>query len=269
MKRHVFSAIVMTFVLVLVGTPFVEAGPSVLDKIVERGELRVGMTGSQPPLNVKNKTGELIGYEVDLVNLMAESMGVKANLVVKPFAQLIPALRSGEIDMVVSGMTITLERNTQVAFVGPYLVSGKSILTKSSTLAAIEDSGDINEDNVSLVALEGSTSQQFVETIIPKAKLTKAPDYGAAVKLLLDDKVNAMVADMEICVITALRYPDAGLATLTAPLTIEPIGIALPPNDPLLINLVENYLGALEATGLLDQLHAKWFENGAWLLQVP
>jgi hypothetical protein len=57
--------------------------------------------------------------------------------------------------------------------------------------------------------------------------------------------------------------------TLAKPLTIEPIGVALAPGDSLLLNMVENYLGALEAVGLLDALEAKWFEDGAWLLQVP
>jgi polar amino acid transport system substrate-binding protein len=78
-----------------------------------------------------------------------------------------------------------------------------------------------------------------------------------------------MVADFPICALTMLRYPDAGLATLSKPLTIEPIGIALPPGDSLLVNMVTNYLGALEGTGLLELLEKKWFEDGSWLLQVP
>ena len=260
-------AVVSLALLVIVAATPVFSG-EVLNKIVERGEIRVGMTGTQPPLNVKSKTGELIGFEVDLVGVLAASMGVKPKLVVKPFAELLPALQSGEIDMIISGMTATIERNTKVAFVGPYIITGKSILTKSSTLARADEASDVNMETVRLAALDGSTSQEFVEDLMPKAKLTPTQDYASAVKMLLEDNVDAVVADMEICQISMLRHPNAELA-ISEPLTIEPIGVALPPNDPLLLNLVENYLGALDALGLLEELNKKWFEDGSWLLQLP
>jgi ABC-type amino acid transport substrate-binding protein len=60
-----------------------------------------------------------------------------------------------------------------------------------------------------------------------------------------------------------------GLVSLRSPLTLEPIGMALAPGDSLLLNMVENYLGALEAAGLLKELKAKWFEDGSWLIQLP
>jgi polar amino acid transport system substrate-binding protein len=94
-------------------------------------------------------------------------------------------------------------------------------------------------------------------------------DYDAAIKAVLDGSVDGMVADYEICALSLLRYPDAGLASLAEPLTIEPIGVALPPGDSLLLNMVENYLGALDTLGVLDELEHKWFEDGSWLIQVP
>ena len=66
-----------------------------------------------------------------------------------------------------------------------------------------------------------------------------------------------------------LRHPEAGLTTLKQPLTIEPVGIALPPNDSLFLNLVENYLGVLKTSGILEELNKKWFQDGSWLLQIP
>jgi polar amino acid transport system substrate-binding protein len=254
-------------VLILAGTSAF-AGAT-LDRIVERGEIRIGMTGNQPPLSMKSKSGTLIGFEVDLANLLGQAMEVEPKLVTKPFPELIPALLAGEIDVIISGMTITPQRNTKVAFVGPYNVTGKSILTKSSTLAAAQETDEINAENITLTALKGSTSERFVQLLLPKAKLTATDDYDAAVKMVLDGQANALVADIEVCQFSMLRYPDAGLATLAAPLTIEPIGIALPPNDPLLMNLIQNYLGTLEGLELLDELRAKWYEDGSWLIQIP
>jgi polar amino acid transport system substrate-binding protein len=206
---------------------------------------------------------------VDLVEILADSMGVKAKLVVLPFPDLLPALQKGEIDMIVSGMAITPERNTKVAFVGPYVLTGKSILTKSSTLAAAQEVTDIDMESVTITALAGSTSQEFAELVFEKAKIQTTTNYDEAIKLVMEDKADAMVADIEICQITTMRFPDAGLATLSDALTIEPVGIALPPGDPLLINLVENYLSAIEMVGLLEELHAQWYKDGSWLIQVP
>ncbi len=122
---------------------------------------------------------------------------------------------------------------------------------------------------MTITALAGSTSQEFAELVFDKAKVQTTSNYDEAVKLVMEGKADAMVADIEICQITVLRYPNAGLTTLADPWTIEPIGIALPPGDPLLVNLVENYLSAIEMVGLLEELHAQWYTDGSWLIQVP
>ena len=97
-----------------------------LNKIMKSGELKVGITGTQPPFSVESKKGDLMGFEVDLANLLAESMGVGVTFVRLPFGDLLGALESGKADAVMSGMTITIERNLKAAFVGPSVVSGKS-----------------------------------------------------------------------------------------------------------------------------------------------
>lgn len=244
-------------------------GSPALARIVKSGTLRVGTSGSMPPLNTVDKKGDFIGMEMDLARVLAEAMGVKVAFVKKDFQDLIGALTRGEVDMVLSGMTITPERNMRVAFVGPYFVSGKSILTKSQKFAAVDEAGDLDVSEITLTALAGSTSQNFVEVLIPKAKLVTTKNYDEGVKLVLDGKADALVADYPICVLAMLRNPGAGLATLVEPLTVEPIGIALPPDDALFLNLVENYLRALEATGALGKLRSQWFDNADWIQELP
>ena len=267
--KCVITRMVVCLILLLSIPALVLAQSPGIHRILEKGAIRVGMSGTQPPFTVKSKDGTLMGYEVDLANMIAEGMKVELVLVERPFAELLPALERGEIDAIMSGMTMTPERNLKVAFVGPYLVSGKSILTKSSKLANVDDVEDINQKDISLTALRGSTSQRFVEIFLPEARLTTTEDYDAGVNLVLSGQADALIADMPICALSMLRYPDAGLATLVEPLTIEPIGIALPPNDPLLLNMVQNYLGALEMAGILEELETKWFKDGAWLMRLP
>lgn len=239
-----------------------------LAEIIDRQTLRVGLTGSQPPLNMKTRSGETIGLEIDLINALAGSMGLSVELVERPFAELLPALRKGEVDLVISGMTITPERNAQVAFAGPYFISGKSLLTKDAALARSDDPTVLNDAGRTVAALAGSTSQTFVEQILPQAKLVTVPDYDAGVAMVMNDEVDALIADQPICEVSVLRHPDAGLHTLYTPFTIEPLGIALPPDAPLFVNLVQNHLNTLENTGMLTRVKAKWFSDGTWVAEL-
>jgi polar amino acid transport system substrate-binding protein len=241
----------------------------VLNRVLKAGELRVGTSGSQPPFTARTKQGTLMGYEIELAELLANAMRVKPKFVEKPFAELMPALESGEIDVIMSGMTITPERNLRVAFIGPYIVTGKSILAKARRVAALDEMDELNRPTITVAALDGSTSEQFVESIVPNVKLVPAKDYETAVNMVLNDQVDAMVADYPICVLSMLRHPEAGLAVSDVPLTIEPIGIALPPGEFLMHNMIENYLKALDMTGVLQELEEKWFEDGAWLIRLP
>ena len=110
-------AIVASLLLFLIGcaqtnsnTINASATP-VIDRIQQRGMLTVGMTGNMPPLNMTSKEGELMGYEVDLARAMAKAMGVKAELKTMPFAELLPALETGKIDMILSKMNGNYRKN--------------------------------------------------------------------------------------------------------------------------------------------------------------
>jgi polar amino acid transport system substrate-binding protein len=222
-----------------------------------------------PPLNMTTKKGELIGYEVDLARAMAQAMGVRAKPAIIPFAELLPALQSGKIDLILSNMTITPRRNLKVAFVGPYFDSGKAFLTKIKTIAMAKKPEDVDAKKAKLVALKASTSQAFVEEALPNATLVVANDYDEAVKMVLEDKVDAMVADYPICVVSVFRYPDQGLLSVVTKLTYEPIGVGVPAGDPLLVNWVENFMRIAEKTGLLRGLKEKWLQQTDWLQRLP
>jgi len=200
---------------------------------------------------------------------MATAMGVRAKLEVIPFSELLPALQSGKIDLILSNMTITPGRNLKVAFVGPYFTSGKAFMTKIKTIAMADEASDIDVKNTKLVVLKGSTSQAFVEKAIPDATLVTAKDYDEAVDMVLQDKVHAMVADYPICVVSIFRYPNKGLLTVVTTLTYEPIGVGVPAGDPLLVNWVENFMGIAEETGLLGELKEKWLLRADWLHRLP
>ena len=240
----------------------------VLDRIVAKKELVVGTAASMPPLNMTMKDGQIAGMEIDLARLIAGALEAKLTLKQMPFNDLLPALQAGKVDMILSGMTITPTRNLKVAFVGPYLVSGKSILTKKAIIESMSEPSKINNPDKVLVALKGSTSQVFAEKVFPKAKLLLTDDYDQAVSMVREDKAQAMVADMSICQLSVYRYPEAELVTLQNALSYEPLGIAIPANDFLLINWLQNFLHTMEKDGSMGMVVDKWFKDGSWVKQL-
>jgi polar amino acid transport system substrate-binding protein len=241
----------------------------VLDRILAKKELVVGTAADMPPLNMTLKDGKIVGMEMDLARIIAGTLEVKLTLKPIHFSDLIPALEAGEIDLVMSGMTITPARNLKVAFVGPYFASGKSILTTEANAPSLQTAEQMNKPDVVLAALKGSTSQLFVERLLPNAKLVLTDGYDQAVTMVLEGKAQAMVADYPICTVSVYRYRDKGLTTLKKPLSYEPIGIALPPNDPLLVNLVQNFLTSMINNGELEVIRQRWFNDASWVSQLP
>ncbi|MGB5811301.1 MAG: transporter substrate-binding domain-containing protein [Polyangiales bacterium] len=246
-----------------------EAQSPVLNRVLKSGELRVGMSGDQPPLNMIDKSGEMMGFDVDVAEGLAHALGLELKIVQMPFGQLLGALKKGKVDMVISGVDITAARTKDFLFVGPYLLSGKSLLTTSQALANAETVDDINEGDLKFVALANSTSEAFIKRYMPKAKFTPVSDYKMGVKKVMAGEADAMVADMPACMLAVLRNPDSDLVTLSEPLSVEPMGIAVSAKDPKFYNLIDNFIDAFEGTGILSELRALWFDNGDWIEELP
>lgn len=245
-----------------------QAKSPTLDRVLKDGVLRIGMSGNQPPFNAVDRSGKLIGYDVDLANALAAAMGVKLELVQKPFGQLNKQLQQGKIDAALSGMSITPERTKSVSFVGPIMLSGKSVLTTQAAMDKLQGKS-LNSKGTTILALSNSTSAEFVKKNMANASLETVSNYDQAVELLLANKADSIVADKPILMLTRLRNPNSGLLLMKKPLKVEAIGMAIPANDPQFQNLMENYISTLQKTGQLNELRAKWFENGTWVAALP
>lgn len=234
-------------------------GTPVMTRIQKSGELVLGTSANMEPMTFKKSDGTLAGMDINLAELMASAMDVKLVMKIMPFDELIPALHSGKVDMVISNMTINPSRNMQVAFVGPYLTSGKCVVTKEDTLAKADEAEDLDIKDISLVVLKGSTSETFVRTLMPNAAVRTIQNYQEGADMVTSGKVSGMLTDLPVCLATIKNNPDAGFVTVVSLLSYEPIGIAVPGDDPLFINWTENFLERITQTALLDLLAVKWF----------
>ena len=239
-----------------------------LQRILERGVLRVAVSADRPPLNLKNGRGEIVGFEADLVRSLADAMDLELQFVVTPFAELIPALLRDEADLALSGLTMTPERNARVAFAGPYYVSGMSVLARDEQITQVSGPAALDVAGRRYAAVEASTSAKFISGVLTKAELMRVPDYTTGVQQVIAGQVDALFADHLVCALEVWRHPEANLSALDTPLTVEPLGIAVPPDAPLLLNLVENHLETLDHTGLLTSFKARWLADGRWLAEM-
>lgn len=245
-----------------------QAGP-VLARVIAAGELRVGLDPAFPPLEARDKKGELVGFDVDLARLAAEALGVRLRLVDMPFPDLLPALKAGRLDLVVSGVTMTAERNREVAFVGPYLVAGQTLLLRRGLLGRVRAPADLDRSDYTLAATSGTTAAEAARQVMPQARLVVTANELESFALVRSGKADAMVADMPFNAFMVFRHPEAGLAHLDSPFTFEPLGVALAQGDADLANFLANLLMQLKGNGELDRLGQKWFQDPAWAKDLP
>ena len=244
-------------------------GEDSVHRIVESGQLRVGISGVQPPLNMKNKAGELIGLDVDLAKALADAMNLELVLVERPFSELLSGLAQGDFDLVISSLTITPARNARVAFAGPYMISGATLLTRSELVGELDTIESLDDADRTWGALAGSTGEALIQEAFPQARLVSTDDLPKLVTQVEDGTIDGLISDLPYVRFELARHPDAGLAVLPTPFTTEPLGVALPANSPLFANLVQNYLNTLEYTGLLIRMKARWLNGGDWLSEIP
>ena len=104
---------------------------SAVEQIMKRGTLRVGMS-TFVPWAMKDKTGKLVGFEIDVATQLAEDMGVKVEFVPTKWAGIVPALLTGKFDVIIGGMSVRPDRNLKVNFSIPYDYAGQSIVANKS-----------------------------------------------------------------------------------------------------------------------------------------
>ena len=258
-KKILKSAFVIAFAITAT-TSISYAGKSPLQKIVKKGKLVLGTSGNMKPMTEAIDNGKsAVGFDIDLAKTMANAMGVELEVKVIDFDKLIPALEKGKIDIILSNMTITPKRNTQVAFVGPYLTSGKCLVTKEETLAQAKQD-ELNKAGTKMVVLKDTTDEAFAKAVLTDVEVVAVATQEEAVAMVRDAKVAAMLSEFPICKSIITSNPDDKFVASFSNLTYEPIGIAIAPENTHLINWTQNFMLRANKIGLFEILAAKWFK---------
>ena len=236
-----------------------------LDDIQKRGVLRVGMEPGYMPFEMTNKRGDIVGFDVDMAKRMAKAMGVELELVSTAWDGIIPALITKKFDIIMSGMTLTQERNMKIGFASPYIVIGQSILIDKKLAGEIKSYKDLNNKKYEVASKLGTTGEQATKRMIPKATYISFETEQEGVMDLLNGKIDAFVYDLPFNAIAFAEKGQKKLVLLDEPFTYEPLAWAVNKGNADFINWLDNFLVQAKNDGTYDKIYKKWFLNDAWL----
>lgn len=237
-------------------------GDSVVDEVLDRGSLRVGLS-SFVPWAMRSKNGDLIGFEVDVANKIAQDMEVELELVPTAWDGIIPALLAKKFDIIISGMFITPKRNLQVNFTIPYDYSGLGMVANKSLASGYDSLEDFNRSDVVFALRRGAYPVEYVRTNLPNAQVVEFDDDASARQELINGNAHAWVASEPEPHFSALDYPDELFLPLDKTLTEHRSGMALRKGDADSLNFFDNWIR--ENKDWVAQRRRYWFESREWL----
>jgi polar amino acid transport system substrate-binding protein len=242
-------------------TPQVDARD--LQQVLNTGTLRVGVT-LYAPWAARAGNGELIGFEVDVAKQLAADMKVKADLRAYDVERLIPALESGEIDLIAAGLTITPARALHVNFSQPYAEGGIALATHTARTANVKKLDDLDNDSHTIVAVDGSVAAQLAKRLLPGAKLKLLPSADAASRALIAGEVDGYLEDEPVPTFLALDHPGVIDEPLAGPLLISRSAFAVNKGDPDFLAFLNAWIVARDADTWLPTTTSYWFKSLRW-----
>jgi polar amino acid transport system substrate-binding protein len=236
---------------------------SMVEKVMKKGTIRIGMS-TFVPWAMKDKKGDLIGFEIDVAERLAKDMGVKAEFIPTQWSGIIPALLTGKFDIIIGGMGITPQRNLKVNFSIPYDHTGMSIAAHRELAKGFDSIDDFNRPDVTLVVRMGSTSVAAVKKYMPQAQLRQFDDESQAVQELLNGRAHGFVSSAPLPAFQALKYPDRLFLPLKENFTNEPIAFAIKKGDFDSYNYLNNWITVVTLEGWIQERKQYWFETNEW-----
>lgn len=240
---------------------------STIEKALRKGVLRVGMS-TFVPWAMRDKNGDLIGFEIDVATRLAEDTGVKAEFIPTKWAGIIPALLTGKFDVIIGGMGILPKRNLKVNFTIPYDYSGMSIAAHKRKAAGFRHLEDFDKSGVIVTARLGSTAELAARKHLPKAELRLFDDESQVIQEVLSGRVHALVASAPLPAFLVVENPDTLFLPLKGTFTKEPIGFAVRKGDVDTLNYFNNWIRLVESEGWLRERKAYWFETKDWEARI-
>ncbi|HDG9357423.1 TPA: ABC transporter permease subunit [Staphylococcus aureus] len=230
------------------------------EKIKERGELRVGLSADYAPMEfehtVNGKT-EYAGVDIDLAKKIAKDNNLKLKIVNMSFDSLLGALKTGKIDIIISGMTSTPERKKQVDFSDSYMMTKNIMLVKKDKVSEYKDIKDFNNKKVG--AQKGTEQEKIAQTEIENASITSLSRLPDIILALKSGKVEGAVVEKPVAEAYLKQNPKLGISNVKFNEEEKDTVIAVPKDSPKLLSQINKTIKEVKDKGLID----KYMTNAA------
>lgn len=256
---------------------------STLEGIIQRGELRIGIeVGYMPFEMIDTRSGlrqkdirhgglrqrgrqlSLMGFDIDMGMEMARALGVKPVFVDTFWPSIIPALKLGRFDIIFGGMSVTEARQSQVDFADPFMTVGQTVLINARHKGRVNTYKDLNDPSFTVVSKPGTTGEEAVLKLIPKATYEPVDTEIAGATQVLEGKADAFVYDLPFNAVFTAMHPGDQVIFLDTPFTEEPIAWAIRKNDPDFLKFLNEFLAQIKSDGRFDKIYDKWFKQTDW-----
>ena len=248
-KKSWFTIIPVCLALMLGGLSVVYAGDS--------NTLIVGLNAEYKPLVYKEK-GKLTGIEPATAKALGKLLKKKIVLKEYPWSELIPALESGDIDVIMSGMSVTSERAQRITFTQPYLDIGQMAIIRKSDIGRLSQPRSMFKAGMRVGVEPGTTGEQYVKEYAGEAEIKPYQNPAQAFAALDDNKIDFFVHDAPTSWNLAQDSDWPDLMALYTPLTKESIAWAVNKNNSALLDTLNEALTTLKAAGTLNQIQYHW-----------
>lgn len=259
-SRTALSALAPALLSMLLST---DAWSRTFQQIRTQGNVKIGVALSSPWV-IRRGDGELVGFEIDVAKRLARDMQVEPKIVVLDWDKLIPALESGQIDVIAAGLSATPDRALHVNFSRPYATGGIGLATHLANTADVHRLEDLNDGAYRIAVVEGSVAVDLAHSVLPLTRIQTFADENAAAAALVAGDVDGYLEDEPVPKFLALEHPTKIDVPLAKPLLETRSAFAVAKGDPDFVFFLNTWIDAHEADTWLPTSHGYWFESLRW-----
>jgi cyclohexadienyl dehydratase len=256
---RILSCLIAAFLLVTAAAHAQQA--SRLDEIIQRGSLRVGLTGDYLPFSsLDAQTSKFRGFDVDMAEQLGKALGVKVEYVHTAWPQMMKDFEADNFDIAMGGVSITLDRQKKGLFSTPIMREGKTPIARCADKGKYETIADIDKPGTRVIVNPGGTNERFAKAHIKNAEIKVHNDNVTIFDEIAKGDADLMMTDASETRYQQKLHPDV----LCAVHPEKPFDFAEKAywmqRDPALKAFVDQWLHIALEDGSFRKIYAAWFE---------
>ena len=240
-----------------------EKTQSTIEKVQQKKKLVIGTAPGYLPFEMKDVNGNFVGYDIDIGKAIAEALGVEVEFKQYEFSGLIPALQTGDIDMVIAAMTIRGDRALAVSFSNPYYATGQ-VLMVSGNDTTTKSWKDLDVAGKTIAVSQGTTGALLAKQLFKNAQVVDYSDFPTASLAIVQGKADGIIYDEPCIRMYEIMNPGKvrGIYDL---ISAENLGIVVRHNDVETVLWLNAFLeGYRNSPRDLESIE-KWFKSTDWM----